>query len=157
MNKFHKVSYDQYRNDRGVEDCFEEYGDIKLPKRATSFSAGYDFFAPIDISLEPGDSVKIPTGIRVELDNDKFLACVPRSGLGFKFRLMLNNTIGIIDSDYFGADNEGHIQCKLFNGGDKVVTIRKGDAYMQGIILPYFTIEDDNAEGERHGGFGSTG
>lgn len=158
MNKFSKVSYEQYAAAVGGDiDLRAEYEAIKLPKRATSGSAGYDFFAPCDISISPKEDVKIPTGIRLELDKNTFLMCVPRSGLGFKYRLMMNNTVGIIDSDYFYSDNEGHIFAKLYNGGNKEVFIKKGDAFMQGIILPYLLTDDDYADGVRNGGFGSTG
>lgn len=138
-------------------DLREEYEAIKLPRRATTGSGGYDFFAPCDICLAPGEDIKIPTGIRVALDQDKLLACFPRSGLGFKYRLMLNNTVGIIDSDYYGSSNEGHMFAKLYNNGNQDVFIKKGEAFMQGIILQYFLTDDDDADGVRDGGFGSTG
>lgn len=158
MNKFSKVSYEQYVSAVGGDlDLRQEYEAIKLPRRATSGSAGYDFFAPCDIYLSPKEDIKIPTGIRVELDNDKFLACFPRSGLGFKYRLWLNNVVGIIDSDYYYSSNEGHIFAKLYNGGTKEVFIEKGSAFMQGIISPYYVTDDDDANGVRNGGFGSTG
>lgn len=99
MNFFEKVSYTQYATDVGGDvDLTAEYDAIKLPARATSGSAGYDFFAPCDISLSPGESIKIPTGIRVYLDADAFLMCMPRSGLGFKHRIGMDNTLGIIDA-----------------------------------------------------------
>ena len=79
----------------------EIYESIQLPRRATRGSAGYDFFSPVEFSLKPGETIKIPTGIRVEMEEDWVLQCYPRSGLGFKYRLQLNNTVGIIDSDYF--------------------------------------------------------
>lgn len=158
MNKFSKVSYEQYAAAVGGDiDLRAEYEAIKLPKRATSGSAGYDFFAPCDIFLSPKEDIKIPTGIRVQLDEDKLLACFPRSGLGFKYRIGLNNTVGIVDCDYFYSDNEGHIYCKLYNGGDQEVFIEKGSAFMQGIILQYFRTADDDSDGVRNGGFGSTG
>ena len=111
--KFHKVSLEQFTE--GWKDTFGEtdkekireiYEEIKLPKRATSGSAGYDFFAPVSLTIAPGETVKIPTGIRVEMEENWVLKCYPRSGLGFKYRLQLNNTVGIIDSDYFYSDNE---------------------------------------------------
>ena len=117
--KFYKVSFEQFKNDWSENDSIAEleniYENIKLPKRATSGSAGYDFYSPIDITLEPGKTIKIPTGIRVEICDGWVLKCYPRSGLGFKFRLQLNNTVGIIDSDYFNSDNEGHIFAKITN------------------------------------------
>lgn len=159
MNRFEKVSYNQYLEAIGGDiDLMEEYNDIKIPKRATTGSAGYDFFSPFTFTLNPNETIKIPTGIRVILDNDKFLAIYPRSGLGFKFRLQLDNTVGIIDSDYCNSDNEGHIFIKITNDGreGKSITINKGDGIAQGIITQFFKTDDDNSEGIRNGGFGST-
>ncbi len=134
------------------------YRDIKKPKRATTGSAGYDFFSPIAFSLAPGETIKLPTGIRVLLPKDGFLAVVPRSGLGFKYRMQLDNTLGIIDSDYSGSDNEGHILIKITNDSrdGKTLTIKAGEAVAQGIFLRYEVTDDDTANGVRNGGFGST-
>lgn len=159
MNKFEKVSFDQYVNSIGGDvDLRTEYNDIKLPKRATTGSAGYDFFSPFDFELAPNKTIKIPTGIRVLLDKDKFLAIYPRSGLGFKHRMQLDNTVGIVDSDYFGSDNEGHIFIKITNDGreGKTIHINKGEAFAQGIIAQYFVTIDDETNDIRNGGFGST-
>lgn len=159
MNKFEKVSFDQYVNSIGGDvDLRTEYNDIKLPRRATTGSAGYDFFSPFDFELAPNETIKIPTGIRVLLDKDKFLAIYPRSGLGFKYRMQLDNTVGIADSDYSGSDNEGHIFVKITNDGreDKTIHINKGEAFAQGIITQYFVTIDDETNGIRNGGFGST-
>ena len=157
--RFEKVSYNQYASatDKNM-DLFKEYNEIKLPKRATTGSAGYDFFAPFDFSLEAGQTIKIPTGIRVLLDSDKFLAIYPRSGLGFKFRVQLDNTVGIVDSDYSDSDNEGHIFIKVTNDGreGKTVTVKSGEAFAQGVIQQYCVTDDDNTDGIRNGGFGST-
>ncbi len=157
MNRFYKVTNQQYVDAVGANgtDTAGEYEDIKLPRRATALSAGYDFFAPHDIDLSPWDEVLVPTGIGVELDEDKFLMCVPRSGLGFKFGLGLANTVGIIDADYAHATNGGHIMAKL-TSQDKPIHIDKGQAFMQGIILPYCRTVDDRADSTRTGGFGST-
>lgn len=163
--QFHKVSYEQF--EEGFRDTFgaieaeeirEIYDAIKLPKRATAGSAGYDFYTPFPVVLRPGKTVKIPTGIRVEMQENWVLKCYPRSGLGFKYRLQLNNTVGIIDSDYFYSDNEGHIFAKLTNdtNEDKVVELEAGKGFMQGIFVEYgITIDDDVTE-IRNGGFGST-
>ena len=123
-----------------------------------SIFVGYDFFAPVEVTLEPGETVKIPTGIRVEMEQDWVLKCYPRSGLGFKYRLQLNNTVGIIDSDYFYSDNEGHIFAKLTNDTNegKTLVIPAGTGFMQGIFVEYGITVDDAAEGVRNGGFGST-
>lgn len=134
------------------------YDGIKLPKRATVGSAGYDFFTPIGLKIKPGKTVKVPTGIRCRIDNDWVLKCYPRSGLGFKFRLQLNNTVGIIDSDYYNSDNEGHIFAKITNdtNEEKVIGLKSGEGFMQGIFVEYGITEDDDATGIRNGGFGST-
>ena len=127
-----------------------------LPRRATAGSAGYDFCAPADVDLAPGDTAKIPTGIRARIDAGWVLMLFPRSGLGFRYRLQLNNTVGIVDADYFGARNEGHIFVKLTNAGDRPLSVRRGEAFAQGVFVPFGLTEDDDAEGERQGGFGST-
>lgn len=157
-NKFNKVSRDQYVIDRNDKCAIDEWEEIILPKRATHSSAGYDFFAPFGFTLNPGDTIKIPTGISVELDLDKFLMIVPRSGLGFKYRLQLDNTVGVIDADYVFSDNEGHIWVKMTNDtkDDKVIEIYPGDAIAQGIILQYGITDDDETSRNRNGGFGST-
>lgn len=163
--QFHKVSFEEFY--KGISDAFgiksqeiakKIYDDIKLPRRATSGSAGYDFFAPIGVNLNPGDTVKIPTGIRVEMNEEWVLKLYPRSGLGFKYRLQLNNTVGIIDSDYFYSDNEGHIFAKITNDSNegKVLTIPSGTGFMQGIFVEYGITMDDDVTDVRNGGFGST-
>jgi len=100
----------------------------------------------------------IPTGVRVKIDEGWVLKCYPRSGLGFKYRLQLNNTVGIIDSDYYGSDNEGHIFCRLTNDSNegKTVTVEEGTGFMQGIFVEYGITVDDDADKVRNGGLGST-
>ena len=134
------------------------YESIKLPKRATKGSAGYDFYSPLAFTLKPGESIKIPTGIRAYMREDYVLTIFPRSGLGFKFRLQLNNTVGIIDSDYYYSDNEGHIFIKLTNDSNesKVLKLAAGTGFAQGIFLPFGITEDDDVTEVRNGGFGST-
>ena len=162
--KFSKVSKEQFVKDwlatfnDTEDDAIRVYEGIKLPVRGTKYSAGYDFFAPCHITLAPSETVKIPTGIRVEMLPEYFLAIVPRSGLGFKYRLQLDNTLGIIDADYFYSDNEGHIFCKMTNDGNenKVVDVSSGNGFCQGIFLPYYLTIDDDVDIVRNGGFGST-
>lgn len=156
--KFEKVSIEQWRQGYLGADADHVYEGIVLPKRATSGSAGYDFFAPFDIELKAGETVKVPTGVRVKIADGWLLSLYPRSGLGFKFRLQLDNTVGIIDSDYYFSDNEGHIFAKLTNDSKegKTVTIAAGTGFMQGIFTEYGITEDDDAAGVRNGGFGST-
>lgn len=133
------------------------YDDIILPKRATKASAGYDFFIPYDLIINPNESVVVKTSIRCEIDESYVLLIFPRSSLGRKYKLTLDNTVGVIDSDYFNADNEGHIMIMLTNHSDKVLELKKNDRFCQGIFIPYGITVDDDAENNRTGGFGSTG
>lgn len=163
--EFMKVSFEQYKEayldtygEASDQEIRKVYEEIKLPRRATSGSAGYDFFAPIFLKLEPGETLKIPTGIRAKMEDDWVLKLYPRSGLGFKYRLQLNNTVGIVDSDYFYSDNEGHIFSKITNDSNegKTVEIPEGTGFMQGIFLEYGITIDDDVTDVRNGGFGST-
>ena len=166
--KFEKVSYEQFEKawkdsfskpsmitDKTIKDA---YYPIELPQRATKGSAGYDFYSPLSFVLEPGETIKIPTGIRCGMNNDWVLMLFPRSGLGFKYRIRLENTVGIIDSDYFYSDNEGHIFAKLTNDSKegKIVEIAAGTGFMQGIFVEYGITVDDDVTDVRNGGFGST-
>ncbi len=160
--QFFKVNREEFikgYNENFSKNADEVYDNLKLPKRATKGSAGYDFYMPFDIILKPGESIKIPTGIRVKIDEGWVLKLYPRSGLGFKFRLQLNNTVGIIDSDYFASDNEGHIFAKVTNDSNenKTIELKAGDAFMQGVFVEFGITLDDDADGVRNGGFGSTG
>lgn len=163
--RFHKVSEERFVADwmdtfgnASEEEARAVYEKIRLPRRATAGSAGYDFFSPVDFVLEPGETIKIPTGVRAEMKQEWVLKCYPRSGLGFKYRLQLNNTVGIIDSDYFYSDNEGHIFAKLTNDTKegKTVSIPADSGFMQGIFVEYGITEDDDVTEVRNGGFGST-
>ena len=159
--RFEIVSFEQFKS--GFDNLKEEeikslYDDLKLPKRATKGSAGYDFYAPFNIELKPGETIKIPTGIRAYMEENYVLKLYPRSGLGFKYRLQLNNTVGIIDSDYYYSDNEGHIFAKITNDSNenKVLKVEKGTGFMQGIFVEYGITFDDDTTSIRNGGFGST-
>lgn len=168
MNKvaqFEKVSFEQFRKDwidtfgdKKNVDIKEIYDNIELPIRATKGSAGYDFKSPIKFTLQPNCTIKIPTGIRCKMEDGWVLKIYPRSGLGFKYRLQLNNTVGIVDEDYFYSDNEGHIFLKFTNDTNeaKILKINAGDGIAQGIFVEYGITYDDNADGIRNGGFGST-
>lgn len=159
--KFYKVSYEQFYKD--WMECFPGYSEdgvetiynnIKLPKRSTTGSAGYDFFLPQKFVFNEGEYVTIPTGIRCEIAEGWMLECYPRSGLGFKNRMRLANTVGIIDSDYFVAENEGHIHCKVTV--EKGVTLEADKAFVQGVFTPFGITVDDDATDIRTGGIGST-
>lgn len=157
--KFEFVSNEQYLKDfEFKEDACEVYSKLKKPHRATAMSAGYDFYSPFNFHLEPGKTIKIPTGIRAKMPEDYVLMIYPRSGLGFKYRLQLNNTVGVIDSDYYNALNEGHIMIKITNDSNegKALDIKAGEGFAQGIFMQYGIVEDDDAKDIRVGGFGST-
>ncbi len=161
--KFENVSFEQFKGSVDPKYTPEEvqvmYDNIKLPCRATTGSAGYDFFLPYSIILAPGETALIPTGIRCKMEQDWVLKLYPRSGLGFKFRLQLNNTVGIIDSDYYNSDNEGHIMAKITNDSNegKTLDLPAGKGFMQGIFVEYGITVDDECEGVRNGGFDSSG
>lgn len=178
--KFEKVSFEQFKKD--WIDCYHEYqgndtdikniyDQIQLPKRATTGSAGYDFFSPSNLTIYPNGAqmvenpftilsgvIKIPTGIRCCIEDGWVLQIYPRSSLGFKYGIHLANTVGIIDSDYYNSDNEGHIFVKFINDSSihNTIEIEAGQAFCQGIFTPYGATYDDNAHGVRNGGFGST-
>ena len=155
MRKFEKISEEQYNKDL-KEMC--SYDDIAIPTRSTKHSAGYDFKSPIDFVLNPGESKKVPTGIKVSMNEDEFLAIFVRSSMGFKYNIRLCNQVGIVDSDYYNnPDNEGHIFIKIQNEGTEVLTINKGDRFAQGIFMNFLITDDDMSFGDRTGGFGSTG
>ena len=164
VGKFEKVSLKQFRDDfvscvGGTASAAEKlFGNVKLPVRATAGSAGYDIICPFDLRLEPGEGVKVPTGLRIKMQPGWMLLVLPKSGLGFKFRLQLDNTMGLIDSDYYGSDNEGHIIVAVTNDSrtGKVLELHAGKAFVQAVLVPYGITEDDSAEGIRRGGFGST-
>ncbi len=163
--QFQKVSFEQFREaysdtyGKDEDEIRKMYDSVKLPQRATVGSAGYDFYTPVDINLAPGQTAKIPTGIRAKMDEDYVLMIFPRSGLGFKYRLQLNNTVGIIDSDYYNSDNEGHIFIKITNDSNegKTLELAAQSGFAQGIFIPYGITVDDDASAQRNGGFGSTG
>ena len=155
---FERVSEKQFAEDLrellGLqEDCYEQ---ISMPRRATKGSAGYDFCCPIGLTIKAHESIRIPTGIRCKMAEGYVLQLYPRSSLGFRYHLCLLNTVGIIDSDYYRADNEGHIIIGMVNEGDKDLVLKAGDRFVQGVFLKYETAEEEETANERHGGFGST-
>lgn len=162
---FEKVSWEQFLKDYKSRfpwstDYIEFiYKNVKIPQRATKDSMGYDFFSPFEIMLNPGETITIPSGIRYKSIMEGWgLLLYPRSGLGFKYRLQLDNTVGIIDADYYCSDNEGHIFIKITNDTtqEKYVTIKTGEGFAQGILMPFGVIVGDNVTTIRNGGFGST-
>lgn len=156
---FEKVSLHQFAKDWIGDKSKANYihTNIILPQRSTKESAGYDFFSPIDFTLNPGETIKIPTGIRAKINNGWVLKIYPRSSIGFKYQVMLANTVGIIDSDYYNSDNEGHIFVKLINDGDKPLNVEQGDRLVQGVFVPYGITSNDKVKRKRNGGIGSSG
>ena len=152
---FEFISQGQYLEDfKGLTGV-----EIQLPKRGTSKSAGYDIFAPFDITLQPNEEIKVPTGLKAYMQDGEVLMAFPRSGLGFKYYCRLANTIGVIDGDYYNnTGNEGHMFVKLRNEGTKPMTIKQGDGMCQMIFMPFLLVDGDsfNEGAERQGGFGST-
>lgn len=173
VGEFEKVSFEQFYEAMKAEFyhqffasmaevTFKEYilsihDVLQMPTRATSGSAGYDFKSPVTFTLPPNKAIKIPSGIRVKIEDGWWLACLPRSSLGFKYQVMLANTVGVIDADYYHSDNEGHIFLKLVNRGDKDLSVDIGEGFAQAIFLPYGITYSDNATAVRNGGMGSTG
>ena len=156
MRKFEFISKKQFDTDFKNADAV--YEDLILPKRNTKYAAGYDFYLPYDISLKPGEIIKIPTGVKVIMNEDEFLGIYVRSSFGFKYNIRMCNQVGIIDYDYYNnIDNEGHMFVKLQNHGDNIVNLKKHDRYVQGIFQKYYVVDNEELiEKERIGGLGST-
>ncbi len=130
-----------------------------IPMRATESSAGYDLSSIEEVIIEPKQIKLIPTGLKVMMQKDEALFIFPRSSLAIKRGLMMSNSVGVIDADYYGnQDNEGHIMIPLMNMTDNPVIIKKGERIAQGIFMHYLKTTDDQARSnERKGGFGSSG
>ena len=158
VSRFEKVSEKQFSKDlKNLFNVEEDlYNNIKIPARATKGSAGYDFVSPVDFVLKPGEMIKVPSGIRCKIDDGYVLEIYPRSSIGFKYQTMLANTVGIIDSDYYGAENEGHIIIALMNMENKELAIKAGERFAQGIFKKYYLAEEEDVNTSRTGGFGST-
>jgi len=156
MRKFEKISFPQFKKDIG--DNINLYNLYSLPKRSTKNSAGYDFESLIDFVIKPNETIKIPLGIKVSMDNNNFLMITVRSSMGFKYNVRMVNQVGIIDSDYYNnIENEGHMWLKLQNHGENDYLIRKGDKICQGIFLNYLLVDnEDEILSERTSGIGST-
>jgi len=155
--RFERVSPPQFAKDAKAFAHALPVEEIPLPRRATQGSAGYDFTCPVEVTMLPGESAVIPTGMRVLMQPGWVLVNCPRSSLGRKYGIRLANTVGIIDSDYSFTDNQGHILVMLVNGGSEPVTLHPGDRFCQGILLPHGLAEEDEVTATRIGGFGSTG
>ena len=132
--------------------------DIHVPVRKTAKSAGYDIESAEEVDLAPGKVTLVKTGLKAYMPDDEYLAIFIRSSMAIKHGLVLINSTGIIDADYYNnEDNEGHIMAAIYNTSSEVFHIGKGDRVAQGIFCHYLTTDDDAAEGVRKGGVGSTG
>ena len=143
-----------------VEDNFKknDLDNIKLPTRATSGSNAYDFYSPTSLIIIHGEMVVVWTDIKVKLDEGKVLLLFPRSSIGIKKHIMLANTTGVIDSDYYSNENnDGNIGLALYNYGKDNAIIEKGERVMQGLITSSYLCDNDNVTIKRKGGIGSSG
>lgn len=155
MRKFEKIDFSQFKKD--ISDDINLYNEYILPRRATRFSAGYDFIALSDFVIHPGEIKRIPTGYKVLMNDDEALFIYVRSSMGFKYNVRMTNQVGIIDKDYYGnSDNGGHMWVSLQNHGDKEYVVKKGTAYCQGVFMKYLLTDDDECLADRVSGFGST-
>ena len=147
---------------RGFEIAkgFEEKS-INLPIRKTKYSAGYDIEAAEDIvipSFKKGMApTLVKTGIKAYMQDDEVLMLYNRSSNPKKKGLILANSVGVVDKDYYeNLDNDGHIMFAFYNIKDEDIIVKKGEAIGQGVFQKYFISDNDQAEGKRLGGFGST-
>ena len=155
MRKFEKISFEQFKKD--ICDDKKLYDEYTLPKRSTSCSAGYDFFAIEGFTLKPNEIKKIPSGYKAHFRENEMLMILVRSSMGFKYNVRMCNQVGIIESDYYNNEsNEGHMWIALQNQGTEDFTVKKSDAYAQGIFTTFLLTDDDNTTEIRTGGIGST-
>lgn len=169
MSKFYKVSFNQFLADYSkvldldkdntevIIKAREIWNNIQLPLRKTKGSAGYDFNSTLRFTLEPNQTVLIPTGIKCDMKEDWVMLIFPRSSMGIKKKMFITNTIPVIDSDYFNnTDNEGHIFISITNNGNEIICLNEGDSFAQAIFFTYGTTLEDDTNETRVGGIGST-
>lgn len=156
MRKFEKISWEQWQKDIGNDK--EVYEKHELPRRETKYSAGYDFRSPIDFVLKPGESLKIPTGVKIAMNEGEMLMLVVRSSMGIKWNVRMCNQIGIFEKDYYNNEsNEGHAFLKLENHGKEDYVVKVGDRIAQGIFTTFLIVDDEEEiDNIRTGGIGST-
>ena len=148
MNRYFEIVNDAYR---------KTTGSVTLPTRATKTSVAYDFYSPIDVTIEPMKSIMIWTDIKAKFNEDEALIINVRSSMG-KQPIMIANTQGWIESDYYAnPDNDGNIGIRLFNLGTDPYFIKTGDRIAQGLFIKYLEADNGNTEQKRTGGFGSSG
>lgn len=148
MNRYFEVVNDK---------CRTSSGEIQLPTRADKYAAGYDFYSPVDITIMPMENKLFFTDVKARMNNDEVLMLYVRSSMG-KIPVVIANGTGIIDSSYYSnQSNDGNIGFRLLNLGNEPYVIHKGDRIGQGVFMKYLTVNNDNTDGERIGGFGSSG
>ena len=142
MRVFEKISFEQFKKD--VENNKEVYDAYNLPKRETKYAAGYDFYALFDFTLKPGEIMKVPTGVKVNMEADDVLLLIARSSQGFKYNVRICNQVGVIDKDYYNnPNNEGHMWVRLQNEGDKDYVVKRGDGICQGMFVKYLLVDNE--------------
>ena len=151
MRDFEKISFEQFKKD--VADDQKLYDEIIIPERGSSATAGYDLHLLSDLTLEPGEVAKLPTGLKARFQPDEVLFLIVRSGTGFKYNIRLCNQVGVIDSDYYNnPDNEGHLWLKVQNEDTVAHSFRRGDALVQGVFTKFLTTDSDqNLNQKRRG------
>lgn len=171
MIRFEKVSFTEFLNSCRTPECWyldsvsdedikKWYDEIRLPRRSSKGSAGYDFHFPLNMEFKLGAGTVFffPTGVRVTMPDDICLFVAPRSGFGFTTETRLVNTLGIIDASYVTTPNEGHIKCKVRVGElEDEIVIKHQDRLIQGVFVKCYFTDDDDVTVERTGGFGSSG
>ena len=131
---------------------------VKLPSRSTAGSAGYDFFAPYPFSIGAGQTVFVKTWVKAKMPKDNVLLLFERSSWGFRKHISIPNSVGVIDSDYYGNEaNDGNIAFAFTNRGSETLEVHEGDKIGQGVFLHISFTDNDDAKNERTGGIGSTG
>lgn len=139
---FEKISFEEFSKD--IKNDRELYDNYMLPTRSSKSTAGYDFHLIEDITIKPGEIIKIPTGIKSYFQDDETLLLIIRSGTGFKYNIRMVNQVGVIDADYYNnSENEGHMYCKIQNEGNETVTFKAGDSVAQGVFMKYLTTDSD--------------
>ena len=156
MRKLEKISFNQFSKDIGNDEKL--YIEYEIPVRQTMNSAGYDFSVINDYTIHQNEVVKIPTGIKVCMNDDEVFLIIVRSSMGIKHNLRMCNQVGVIDCDYYNnVENEGHIWITVKNEGNKDILIKKGQRFVQGIFTKFLTVDnEEKIDNERKGTTGST-
>ncbi|SDB10673.1 dUTP pyrophosphatase [Streptococcus henryi] len=143
---------------RGFELVSQFTDNNLLPKRETAHAAGYDLKAAVTTEIASGEIKLVPTGVKAYMQAQEVLYLFDRSSNPRKKGLVLINSVGVIDGDYYGnPDNEGHIFAQMKNITDETVVVEAGERIVQGVFMPFLVVDGDDATGQRTGGFGSTG